>query len=511
MFEALKNKRRDAIKASTAWFLFGAIILVFIFWGMNPHHEGFGQGGIAAYVNNEGIPMRHVFRLLENMRQQEPAGDADQEESSRKQRQSQALSQLVTLELVAQATSKAGIAVANAEVRDFLVKQPAFQENGAFKREFYMRYLQATGTTATELETTIRRELLMQKIQRAFGAAIRPNELENKKQRELADTKANLEYLAIPAQGGDLAAVPAAEAKEFAKKEAEKVKAYFDSHQSEFAQAEEAHARHILVKFAPGKPESEKAALEKASQLKERLAKGEDFAKLALAESDDPGSKAKGGDLGFFARGRMVPEFEKTAFEAPLKSVSAPVRSQYGYHLIETLEKKAARSAALDDATRDRIARKLIAEAQAARELEKFQEAAKKGDAKAIDELARASKLKWEESGAFSIEAMAVPKIGANDEIARAAFSLTEAHPLAPTVFRQGPKAYVIRYKAVPPKATASASDKAKKTPGLPDFDNPDFMRELMATQQTRDAMGHWLSDLQKNAKIEYSPNVAER
>ena len=512
MFEALKNKRRDALKVGTAWFLFGAIIVVFIFWGTSPHHEGFGQGGIAAYVNGEGIPTRSVNRMVENMRQGE-SGEGDADEAGRKQRQQMALGQLVTQELIAQNAAKSGIAVSDAEVRDYLVKQPAFQENWQFKRDYYLRYLQISGQTAGELENAIRREILMQRIQRDFASALKPTELESKKQAALADMKADLDYVTIPVSGGDPNAVSAADAREFAKKEEAKVKAYFESHQAEFAQPEQAHARHILVKFDAKNSDSVAAALEKAKAIKARLAKGEDFAKIAKAESDDPGSKDKGGDLGFFGRGRMVPEFETAAFSSPLKKVTDPIKSEYGYHLIEPLEKRPAKQAEFNEATKETIAKRLISERRSTESLAKFEELAKKGDLAGVDVLAKQNGFKWETTGPFSIDSSAIPKLGANDEMIRAAFRLTADKPLAATVFHQGPNAYVLRYKAPPAKSTAAAADsKAKNKPaiaGMPDFDNPAIMQELMATQKTREVMGSWLRGLEKGAKVEYAPKVA--
>ena len=504
MFKALKGRRRDVMKTGTAWFLFGSIILVFLFSVRPQRHEGFGQGGMAAYVNSVGISKRQVSRLVESARQNARGGDDGEPDGEQgKQRNATALSQLVTQELIAQASSSARVGVSDLEIRDFLVKQPAFQENGQFKREFYSRYLQATGMTATDLENSVRRDLLVQKIQRAFGSALRPTDLEVKKQRELGETKVNLEYLTLPVQGGGPASVSAADAADFAKASEPRVKGYFAAHQPEFAQAEQVHARHILVKFTAGKIDSIESALAKAKQLKARLAKGEGFAAVAKAESDDPGSKASGGDLGFFGRGRMVPEFERVAFEAAPKVVSDPIKTEYGYHLIEVLEKRPAKPAELDVATKDAIARTLLAEDRAGALIDRFQEALKAGDRGKVEGLVLSKNLKWEETGAFSVEATAVPKIGPNDEIMRAAFALTAAKPLASVVFRQGPKAFVLRYRAVPPKVPA------RPAAGLPDFDKPEFMQAMMANQKSRDAMRQWVRHLQKSADIDYAPQAS--
>ena len=115
--------------------------------------------------------------------------------------------------------------------------------------------------------------------------------------------------------------------------------AYYDAHTSDF---ERVHARHILVALAGG-PAAKADKLEltdeqakaKAEDLRKQILAGADFAKLAKENSDDSASAEKGGDLGYFRRGQMAPEFEKAAFALKPKELSEPVKSPFGYHLIE--------------------------------------------------------------------------------------------------------------------------------------------------------------------------------
>ena len=118
--------------------------------------------------------------------------------------------------------------------------------------------------------------------------------------------------------------------------------AFFEEHKSDYDQPEMVKAGHILV-------ETE----EKAKEIQKKLAEGADFAELARSESTDPMSAAEGGDLGFFARGRMVPEFEKAAFAMSPGQTSAPVKSEYGYHIIRVTDRKDAHEATFDEVKED--------------------------------------------------------------------------------------------------------------------------------------------------------------
>jgi len=110
--------------------------------------------------------------------------------------------------------------------------------------------------------------------------------------------------------------------------EAEAKKVY-DQQVATLKPEEELRARHILV---------ETEAL--AKELSEKLKKGEDFNKLAAENSKDPGSKSKGGDLGYFTHGRMVPQFDEAAFKLKKGEVSPPVQSQFGWHIIKVEDRR---------------------------------------------------------------------------------------------------------------------------------------------------------------------------
>ena len=116
------------------------------------------------------------------------------------------------------------------------------------------------------------------------------------------------------------------------------------------AAPEQVRASHILVKV--DKPDDDAAALEKIRKIRERALAGEDFAALAAENSDCP-SKARGGDLGAFGHGQMVPEFDKAAFEQPVGEIGEVVKTQFGYHIVKVTEKIPPRVPTLEDFRED--------------------------------------------------------------------------------------------------------------------------------------------------------------
>jgi peptidyl-prolyl cis-trans isomerase C len=118
---------------------------------------------------------------------------------------------------------------------------------------------------------------------------------------------------------------------------------YYKEHADEFRTPETVQARHILIKVDKSATEEDKQKQKaKAEEILGKIKGGGDFAKLAEEFSDDPGSKTKGGDLGSFAKGTMVPAFEEAAFSLKPGEVSGLVETDFGYHIIKTEDKKEA-------------------------------------------------------------------------------------------------------------------------------------------------------------------------
>jgi peptidyl-prolyl cis-trans isomerase C len=114
----------------------------------------------------------------------------------------------------------------------------------------------------------------------------------------------------------------------------------YDEAVKQMGQEQEVHARHILIRAAPGDEKASKDAEDKINAIIARLKKGEDFAKVAAEVTEDPSGKANGGDLGYFAKEQMVPEFSDVAFKLEKGQMSEPVKTQFGWHVLKVEDKR---------------------------------------------------------------------------------------------------------------------------------------------------------------------------
>ena len=112
---------------------------------------------------------------------------------------------------------------------------------------------------------------------------------------------------------------------------------------------QEVHARHILIRAAAGDDKANKEAEEKIKAIIARLKKGEDFAKVASETTEDPSGKTTGGDLGYFTKEQMVPEFADVAFKLEKGQISEPVHTQFGWHVINVEDKRKKPAPSFDE------------------------------------------------------------------------------------------------------------------------------------------------------------------
>jgi peptidyl-prolyl cis-trans isomerase C len=138
----------------------------------------------------------------------------------------------------------------------------------------------------------------------------------------------------------------------------------YDEALKQISEEKEVHARHILFRAPAGDEKASKGAEDKVKAVIVRLKKGEDFAKVATEVTEDPSGKANGGDLGFFTKEQMVPEFADAALKLENGQISEPVKTQFGWHVIKVEEKRVKQPPKFED-VKSQIENFVVRKAQA--------------------------------------------------------------------------------------------------------------------------------------------------
>lgn len=395
MLQAIRDKTTGII----AWLIIGGLILVFSLWGIESYLQNDADIYVAKVNDVEITPQDFRFSMQQQINRLRVmyGSQFDRGIVNTPEFKEGVLNNLVEQEVLLQAAENAGMAISDALLAARIQGMSEFQEDGEFSNEKYQRLLRAQGMTAAQFEAQLRRSLLIsQYVSGISGTAIVTDPTIEQALRLQGQTR-DVSYVILPV-APRVASVKVSD---------EEVRSYYDEHKSRFTEPEQVkiayldldldelakqihvtdeeiraryeeekeslksneqrRARHILIKL--DKNADDAAQLEAESKAKALIAKlndGADFAELAKSESDDPGSAAQGGDLGFFGHGVMDPEFEKAVFAMKKGEISeVPVRTPFGLHIIQVTDIKAGKIPALaevKDTLRDKIAKELAEE-----------------------------------------------------------------------------------------------------------------------------------------------------
>jgi len=373
----------------------------------------------------------------------------------------QVMDQLIAEKIILDEADRMGLRVTDEELVRYIGEIPAFQfSDGRFVgKDRYNQILRSNGFTVEQFEEGARSDLLTQKVRAVLSENLFvPDEdvIEDYKKRT---ETANIRYVRLPSTRlRDKIVLSDEEIAEFFSQNPEdfqvperrvvdyllvdpeglrstieltdgEINAYYEDNPDAFTRDEQVRARHILLQINPDRTAEQ--ADQQMSEIIQRLDAGEDFAALAQELSDDPGSKSAGGDLGFFGRGQMIPEFETAAFDAQPGERVGPVRTSFGYHLIEVLEKQPAGKQSLEEATEEIRTQLLSERSRAAAEAKAGELAGKIGEEKIVSAQAL-RELAGSESGVTVHTTAAfgrdenVPGIGRATAFTTAAFDLEE-------------------------------------------------------------------------------------
>ncbi len=478
-------------RSIVAFLIFGMIVLVFVLSDLSGRRGGGHSMSSAAEVNGQIISIRD-FQDEENRLSQYYAqlfGGQFDMGSQKALLRGEVMNTLVTKALASQAAEKEGIYATDAEVRHTITEDiPVFRKDGIFQSDSYKAILSANKLTPGEFENKLRQDIVTQRSRQLFEAAMGVSELQKAAESDLKTIQLNIQYAVLnPSEFAKSHTVTAEVAN---KKMADplfkkKVEEYFSSNKAEFEVKEQIKASHILVRAVMTDEGGVKKAQDKAEAILNRLTK-EDFGKVAAQVSDDPGSKVKNGDLGYFSRGRMVKEFEDAAFALPVGKVSGLVKTPYGFHIIKVMDKKAAAPANLE-AAKNEIAKKLIQNEEYSTMIKSVEAALAAGKSAEAEQIISQNKLTWKDSGNFDLAAETVPSINSTQAL-KVALELNKANPLAKKLIREGETQYLIKLKnsnSVAGKAVSSAD------------------ADVINRQKSSEAYRLWIEDFKKTADIE--------
>ncbi len=490
VFESVTKRRKNPLINIFGWTLLTVVCVVFVFIGFSPNSSFLGQGGAAAEVNGDAISLREFKELLDRL--DSNSGQAPQGQEGRRRVQENALNILVSRSLIVQEAEKLNIHVSDAEVGQELLDIEPFYEDGSFSRLRYKTYLRQARLTESEFENKIRKDLIIQKMSNLVGFAAKDIGIIDDFDEKIDQAQVNVGYVKLTPQAFQSRSKQTPE--EFIAKNEAKIKEYYQNHKSEYTTPDQVKARHILIKAEDQKPESMEKALKKMVEIASKT-NVENFSAMAEKHSDDPGSKAKGGDLGFFPRGRMVPEFEKAAFGSEKGKITEPVKTKYGYHIILVDDRKEASEEPLES-VQVQIAQKLMSEGAYEEGLSEVKELMKAKKYSELESLLSDKGLKWTNTGFFSITKENIPGVGTNKEFLDLAIGLSPENEYGSRLVYQGDSAYLLKYKG-------------SKTDGaLAKNDQMDFFKQLMKQQKMNMMIQSWTDSLKESASIKTNPDL---
>ena len=372
--------------------IFGLIIVVFVFWGVGSLTDS-SSGNVVAVVNGDGISIRDYEQAyqdaLEAIQRQNP--QITREQLAAENLGQRVLNTLIMQKLLEQEAARAGIAISPLEMRQAVENVQAFQNSeGKFDPELFKLLVENQHRSVAAFERKLASDMLNQKLERLVDAGVWNNAAESRAYYDYLRQKRALTYVFLPASRfaasvtpaeTDIAAYYEAHKQEFTQPARAAVEyvaisptllvtpqsiseadaqAQYERNLSRYASPEQVKVSHILVPLREDAPaDAVKQAEEKVAAIRQELAAGKPFAEVANAHNG-PNAAGPGGELGWIQHGQTVPPFDAAAFALEPGTVSEPVHTTFGLHLILVQEKKAAGTlpfAEVEKSIRDDLAR----------------------------------------------------------------------------------------------------------------------------------------------------------
>jgi peptidyl-prolyl cis-trans isomerase D len=372
-------------KYATSWLIkvaLGLIVIVFIFWGGYSYQSR--EAGRLAKVYDKYVTYAEYHKaydqLLENYRRQFGKMFSDELVQQLNLKQ-QALDMVINRYIISRAAEDLGLAATEEEVQHAVLQYPVFQSDGKFEQNRYVQILRQSRLSPEMFESQLASDLSIQKVQEfikrqavvteeeigadfAFNKTLiqlayvtfDPKDFENQVKPEVNQLNAyyqehEQQYQEPQKRQFALVIFKPDQYLDKVKTTDAEVQGYYEDHLKKYHTEAQVRARHILFKIdQDATPEQIAKIREEAEKVLAQAKKGTDFAELAKKNSQDAASAQNGGDLGFFARERMAPEFATAAFSLPPGQISDLVRTPFGLHIIKVEEVRPEKTVSLDEA-----------------------------------------------------------------------------------------------------------------------------------------------------------------
>lgn len=376
MFDLFRSRDKSVRYLLSALLLLVALSMVTYLIPGGAGYAGGGAASVIATVGDETLTVREVQQALQAAQRgrEMPPG-------AMSFLAPQMIEQLITERAVVYQAGRMGFQVSDADVAQAIRQQiPQLFQNGQFVgKDTYAAVLAQQNMSVPEFESYIARQIRLNRLRSVVleGTIVADQDVEREYKRQ--NEKSAVEYVKIdPDQLKREVQIPDAEVRDQYKKSAAsykipekknlllmvldpaaleasatvsdaQVRQAYETNKDRYRTPERVKVRHILLSTTD-KPKEEVAKIQaRAEALLKQVKSGGNFAELAKKNSDDPGSKEKGGDLDWVVRGQTVPEFETSAFNMKPNEISNLVKTQYGFHIIQTIAKEEARLKPFDE------------------------------------------------------------------------------------------------------------------------------------------------------------------
>jgi peptidyl-prolyl cis-trans isomerase D len=460
-------------RKSVGWFM-GAFLLMLVIVAfialyipdfMQPSNVA-GPTGDVAWVDGDPISSQAFlqgYRVQESVYRQQMGAQYNRDLLRQLGLDNYIVQQLVQEKTLTLEARRLGMSVSDGEVSNAIQNDPSLQQDGQFiGRNAYLNVLSNAGLTPADYEQQVREGLLRAKLENLVKDGVVVSDADVEEEYRRRNEKIHMEYTLVSKDdfGADyepsddeIRAFYDATPNEFYRPVQRKarfialtpqlfmsrvtvtdreIKRYYNENITRFSSPEQVQASHILFKTGPEVDEAEIRA--KAESVLAQAKGGADFAELATEHSEDTTSE-NGGDLGFFGRGQMVPEFDQAAFTLPVGAISDLVETQYGFHIIKVTNKQEALTQPLEG-LREQIRGTLTQEKASAQFVDNDESATEKLQASgSIDALTAEYELLVPQDTAFFGRADRIPQLSASQAAANLAFEtaigdITAAIPL---------------------------------------------------------------------------------